>query len=347
MVAGDEHSFPWLLTLRNRRAESFHAWRTLAKSYPHTEEFGLRQYRYLLDLKQPQLRLFEYISGITSPELNWLTCLRISPKQLTTADLVSIHKITNLAVLDLSDGQVTIDNKHSTFDERVMREWGELAMSRQAFQHLHVIMFGWQENLSEWIFRYVDKFPSLCQIIVTDCPQMHQKNRGEWEDISNGAGWEARHAKKSAKNLRPIIGTQDFYFGSISGCYYESMELFENMAAKGKPTTSIKDTLPLLEVWIGSPRQWSHIVEDFPSTRTIIFDNIKTGSGPWVESTMQPLVVNDNDNIDRDQSKRARNSEVASQGTGLPPSKRGATAVRAMRKRHEKSVVDMLEEFTK
>lgn len=252
---------------------------------------------------------------------------------------MSIHKITNLAVLDLSDGQVTIDNNHSTFDERVMRTWAELAMSREAFQHLRVIMFGWQETLSEWIFRYVDKFPSLCQIIVTDCPQMHQKNRGEWEDISKGAGWEARHAKKSAKSLRPIIGTQDFYFGSISGCYYESMELFENLAAKGKPT--IKDTLPLLEAWIGTPRQWSHIVEDFPSTRTIMFDNIKTES--WVESTKQPLV--DNGNIDRDQGKRARNSEVVSQANGLPPSKRGATAVRAMRKRHEKSILDVLGEF--
>lgn len=269
-----------------------------------------------------------------------MTCLRISPKQLSTTDLVSIHKVTNLAVLDLSDGQVTIDNMHSTFDHRVMRAWGELATSRQAFQHLRVFMFGWQENLSEWIFQYVDQFPSLCQIIVTDCPQMHQKNRGEWEHIALRAGWEGRHAKKSAKSLRPVLGDPTFYSGSVSGCYYENMERFESLAPKRRP--NVKHPLPLLEVWIGSPRQWSHIMEDFPSTRTIIFDNVKTSSS-WVESTdnKESLVQHG----DREGSKRARNSDMLAQGSGLPPLKRGATTARPMRKRKEKNVGDMLEEF--
>lgn len=337
----------WLPTLvadilRNRQAESFHGWRTLANAYPHAKEFGQRQYRYFVDLKQPQLSLSDYMTAIASPEPNWLTCLRISPKQLTTPDLVSIHKVTNLVVLDLSDGQVTIDNNHSAFDERVMRTWAELAGSREAFQHLRVFMFGWQENLSDWIFKYVDQFPSLCQIIVTDCPRMHQKNRGDWEGISKAAGWEARHAKKSAKSLRPIIDDPDFYFGSVSGCYYESMEIFENLAAK-ETNSAVQDPMPLLELCIGSPRQWSHVVEDFPSTRTIVFDNIKTGS--WIESTQQQQQQVLVDHGDRDQSKRARNSEVVSPASGLPPSKRGATAVRTIRKRQEKSVADMLDEF--
>ncbi|KEF62607.1 uncharacterized protein A1O9_00580 [Exophiala aquamarina CBS 119918] len=323
-----------------RRAESFHGWRTLANAYPHAEEFGQRQYRYFMDVKQPQLSLLDYMTGITSAEPTWLTCLRISPKQLTTSELVSLHKITNLAVLDLSDGQVTIDNNQSTFDERVMRTWGELAMSREAFQYLRVFMFGWQENLSAWIFKYVDQFPSLCQIIVTDCPRMHQKNRSDWEDISKAVGWEGRHAKKSAKSLRPIIADPEFYFGTVSGCYYESMELFENLAAS-EATPAVTDPMPLLEISIGSPRQWSHVVEDFPSTRTIVFDNVKTGS--WLESTkQQPFMI---EHAHRDQTKRARNSDVVSPVGGLPPSKRGATAVRTMRRKHEKSVMDMLEEF--
>lgn len=324
------------MTTSNRRAESFHAWRTLANSYPHPEEFGQREYRYLLEIKLPQLPLADYLFGITSPELSWMTCLRSSPKQLATADLVSIHKITNLAVLDLSDGQITIDNKHSTFDERVMRTWAELASSRQAFQHLRVIMFGWQENLSEWIFKYTDQFPSLCQIIVTDCPRMHQKNRAEWEDVALGGGWEARHAKKSAKSLRPVLADPTFYSGSVSGCYYENLERLETLVVKRKPV--ITDPLPLLEVWIGSPRQWSHIVEDFPSTRTIVFDNIKTSS--WREANKQPLDLHD----DREQGKRARNSDALIPGRGLHPSKR-ATSTRPMRKRQEKSAADMLGEF--
>ena len=311
-----------------------------ANAYPHAEQFGQRQYRYFMELKQPHLSLLDYTTAITSPALNWLTCLRISPKQLTVSDLVSLHKITNLAVLDLSDGQVTIDNNHSTFDERVMRTWAELARSQEAFQHLRVLMFGWQENLADWIFQYVDRFPSLCQIIVTDCPQMHQKNRSEWGEVSRAVGWDGRHAKKSAKSLRPILNDPESHFGSISGCYYESMELFESVASEEVKST-IEDPMQLLEMCIGSPRLWTHVVEDFPSTRTIVFDKVNAERSA---RSMQPQeLVN---HSERDQSKRMRDSEAVSPtSSGYPPSKRGAPTARTMRKKHEKSVGDMLGEF--
>ncbi|EXJ84951.1 hypothetical protein A1O3_05626 [Capronia epimyces CBS 606.96] len=316
------------------RGESFHAWRTLAASYPGEGEFGQPKYRYLLDIKRPLLPLTDYVMAVTSQEMRWLTCLRVSPKQMTTVDLISIHTVTNLAVLDLSDGQVTIDNNVSTFDERVMRSWAELAASGKAFQHLRVILCGWQENLSDWIFRYADSFPSLCHIVLTDCPKMHQRNRGDWEGVSQAAGWEARHAKRSAKSLRPIIGNQDFYYGSVSGCYYGSMELFGSLAHTRRP--NIVGRLPVLEVWLGSPRQWSHIIDDFPSTRTIFFDNVRTQA--WAEREGLSQLSG------RDHTKRLRNQEMVSQGTPSPPAKRGPKRRPAMRSKVS-SVVDMLNEF--
>ncbi|EXJ85727.1 hypothetical protein A1O1_06095 [Capronia coronata CBS 617.96] len=324
----------WKQVLATRR-ESFHAWRTFAAAYPGEDEFGQPEYRYLLDIKQPVLPLCDYLVGITSPDLSWLTCLRLSPKQMTTVDLVSIHTVTNLAVLDLSDGQVTIDNNVSKFDERVMRSWAELAASGQAFQHLRVLLCGWQEFVSDWIFRYTDSFPSLCHLIVTDCPRMHQRNRGDWEPVSQAAGWEARHSKRSAKSLRPVIGNDDFYYGSVSGCYYDSMALFRDLAHPRRP--NVVERLPLLEVWLGSPRQWSHIVDDFPSTRTVFFDNVRTQA--WAEREGHSSQA-----AGRDHTKRLRNSEMISQGTASPPAKRGSKS-RATMRSNVPSVVDMLNEF--
>ena len=322
-----------MLTSGHRRRESFHAWRTLAAAYPSAEEFGRPEYRYLLDIKQLSLPLLAYFNGIRSAEPSWLTCLRISPKQILTTDLVAIHTITNLAVLDLSDGQVTIDNLVTKFDERVMRAWAELARSGQAFQHLRVMLFGWQETLSDWIFKYMDCFPSLCHIIVTDCPRVHQRNRNVWEPISQTAGWEARHAKRSAKSLRPIIGNEDFYFGSISGCYYDSMELFSKLAHNKRP--NLTQRLPVLEVWLGTPRRWSHIVDEFPSNRTVFFENMKTGSWRALEGSLAG---------GNGEQKRARNPVRADSEAASPPPKRGPQSRPAIRS-SGKNLTDLLQEF--
>lgn len=322
------------LTCSRRRGESFHAWRTLATAYPSPDEFGQPDHRYLLSIKQPGLPLPDYFAGVTSHATTFMTCLRISPKQLTTIDLVAIHKITNLAVLDLSDGQITIDQHFSKFDERTMRSWAEVAKAGQAFQHLRVILLGWQENLSDWIFKYVDDFPSLCHIIVTDCPRMHQKNRAVWEPVSQSAGWDARHAKRSAKSLRPVIADPDFHFGSVSGCFYESMELFGQLAHPRRP--GVVDRKPLLEVWLGSPRQWSHIVDDFPANRTIFFENTKTQA--WTETTAQSRTRS------RDQPKRVRHHEREAHGPESPPPKRGPQT-RPLMKAGGQSIVDVLGQF--
>ncbi|RVX67052.1 hypothetical protein B0A52_08295 [Exophiala mesophila] len=337
------YMIPWAMAeeiwhdILDRRTESFHAWRTLASAFPHADEFGQREYRYLLDIRQPQLAVSDYFSSITSSDLKWLTCLRISPKQLAKSDLVAIHQIRNLAVLDLSDGQVTIGANVSCFDERVMRTWAELAATKQAFQHLRVMLFGWQEDLSDWIFRYVNHFPSLCYIIVTDCPGMHQRNRPEWEPSSKSRGWEAKHAKPSAKSLRPIVGEKEFGPGAISGCYYESMGLYESLVNPRRP--DLTESVPILETWIGSPRPWTHIVEDFPSTRTIFFENIKTKS--WEEKQAKAKAKSTGD----DQVKRSRNSGTYSHESASPPPKRPGSQARPLRKPVGKTMADILAEF--
>jgi len=333
-------SVPWPMAMRvwqqlvSRRAESLYAWRTFATAYPSSVEFGKPDYRFRVDIPTPVLPYVEYFAGITSNDLSWLTCLRVSPntKQIGTTELVAIHKVTNLAVLDLSDGQISIDNRSSTFDERVMRSWAELAVAGQAFQHLRVILFGWQEFLSEWIFKYVHAFPSLCYIVVTDCPKMHQRNRRDWEPLSTAAGWEARRAKRSVKDLRPIVESAKPGLGYIPGFYDESMEHFKDLTHSGRP--DLVERLPLLEVEVGTPRPWRHIVDDFPSTRTIFFENIKRRT--WDEERSMAAQASS-----REQTKRARNQDMAPQGTAP---KRN-TRVGYVPKQSGKSVSDLLGEF--
>ena len=184
---------------------------------------------------------------------------------MNVQDLVSLHSITNLVVLDLSDTGVEHGSITSNFDERVMRSWAQLAASGQAFQQLRVLMFGWQGNLSDWIFNYTSSFPSLCYVIITECPKMHQTNRADWEPAAQAAGWNGRYAKRSVKSLRPIIGNADFHPGSVTGCFYESQDLFAQLAHRQRPP--VVQRLPLLEFWIGTPKQWvSSPILGFPKT---------------------------------------------------------------------------------
>jgi hypothetical protein len=319
------------LTICFSHSESFHAWRTLAAAYP--DHFNKGAHRYLIDVKQPRLPFEDYYKGITSVDLKWLTCLRIAPREIPVADVIRVANIKNLAVLDLSDGNAT-EASAIPIDERVFKTWSELAV-KGAFNYLRVLMLGWQEDSSKWIFKYLDTFPSLCYILVTDSLKIHQRNRSEWEVEAAKYGWLARSAKQSAKSLRPLLDDKNFYLGSVSGCYYSSQELFDQLATDKKP--DIVTRLPMMECWLGSPKVWTHVVEAYPGTRTVWFDNVKIKSSrvnnAQVKTAQEPEP--------RDQNKRSRDLETPTKELRSPPSKRKT----AKRKIKGCSATELLAEF--
>jgi hypothetical protein len=315
-----------MLTVCFSRSESLHSWRTLAAAYP--DHFNRGRHRYLIDIKQPGLPPEDYYKGITSVDIEWFTCLRLAPRQISVADVIRIANIKNLAVLDLSDGNAT-EASAIAIDERVFKTWSELSV-KGAFKHLRVLMLGWQEDLSKWIFKYLDTFPSLCHILVTDCLKIHQRNRSYWEVEAAKYGWLARSAKQSAKSLRPLLDDKNFYLGAVSGCYYNSQELFDQLATEKKPEVST--SLPVLECWLGSPRIWAHVVEEYPGTRTVWLDNVKVKS-LQTKNAQEPE--------HRDQNKRGRSLETPTKELRSPPSKRTI----AKRKTKERSVTKLLAEF--
>lgn len=317
------------------RRESFHAWRVFAQTYPSASEFGALKYRYHLHIKQPSLALEDYLRGITSEQLSWLTCLRLSPKENRVSDLVALADMPNLAILDLSDGQVAIDIKVSSFDERVMRTWAELAEKEGKLKHLRVILLGWQEHVSpSWLFKHLSSFPLLRHVIITDCPRIHQKNRKEWEPIALERGWEARRAKRSAKSLRPMLNEQGFHVGAVSGLLFSDQEI--SSRTPGVDVTETHLTKPVLECWLGTPRAWTHILDDFPSTRTIFFDRVEGQT---------PLSDAGETRVSKDPVKRARNHEHRSIEVRSPPPKRASKPVMKL-KPGLKGASDLLNEFS-
>ena len=316
------------------RRESFHAWRIFAQCYSAPSEFASPRYRYHIRIRQPSLGLEDYLRPITSEDVSWLTCLRISPKETRTASLVGLARISNLAVLDLSDGQVAIDIKESSFDERVLRAWAELAETEGRLKHLRVIMLGWQEHvLPTWLFKYLGSFPLLRHVIITDCPKMHQKNRKDWEPQALDQGWMARHAKRSAKSLRPVLNEQGFHFGAVSGLLFPDGQADEEM--KSADPIEFEVPRPVLECVLGTPKVWSHIVEDFPSTRTIFFDRVKPQKSRTKDTPVSASI---------DAIKRARNSEQRSLEVRSPPPKRATKPGVKMRPGY-KGASDILSEW--
>lgn len=248
---------------------SFHAWRTFASVYP--EQFAVPGKRYHLTIKEPFLPLNDYFHGLDCSPPRWVSSIRISPRYTHFADLVGLTSIRNLVVLDLSD-DLTIDAPLGHFDERVMRAWVESIQTQKSFRHLRVLMLGWQDHASSWVFKYLNHFPSLCAVIFTDCVKLHQRNRSEWEEEAQSHGWHARAAKPSAKSLRPILGDAGFHIGTVSGAYYETTSSFSTLTNPRRPV-GMEEHLPLVECSFGRPRLWTHILDDFPSTRTVWVEN--------------------------------------------------------------------------
>ena len=305
-------SMPWSMAekvweeLVSIRGESFHAWRTMASS--HGDNFNTLNYRYYIEMRRPPRPFTDYFPGITSLSLEWLTCLRISPKYVDKAAMVKIANITNLAILDLSDNLASVDLSPSQFDERIMKTWAELALQGGAFKQLRALLFGWQPSLSTWVFKYLNAFPALRLVVGTACQNFGQWNRRDWERLATNANWQARHAKKSVQLMRSVINDESFHFGAVSRMLYDA-DLLESKQLPLKP---------VLECWLGGPPAWENVLRDFPKvTQTVWLEKVQIATDPL--SLKQSI----------EHSKRLREVEAASKDTRSPPSKRNNPRMRA------------------
>lgn len=308
-----------------------------------------------MSILAPSLPLTDYYAGLNSRSLSYLVALRIAPNYTQTADLIRLSTIRNLSILDLSDSPSTIDHPLSTFDERILRAWADLASpsNREVasrFQNLRILLLGWQDELGFWLFKYLHVFPQLCHVIVTDCRGMQNRNKMMWLHQSRQYGWEPRSAKKSAKSLRPVIDEQgDAVIGRVSGLMYESEEILGELFGQNKEHVE-KERKPVLEMWLNRPRPWTHIVDDFPGTRTVWFDKIgdvqkeRREDYQAVTSTAQDNAnLKTTDSLPSDRMKRAR--EAASSGPDSDSQQRPRKLPPRLRSSGKKGIGDVLADF--
>lgn len=150
---------------------------------------------------------------------------------------------------------------------RVMRSWSELAGSGRAFQNLRVLMLGWQEKVDSWIFDFLDDFPKLRLLVVSRCRNFDHKNHRDWEDHAWSHHWTFMPSKRGVKQLRTLLDDKSLYKGKIAGMHHES----GRDPADFDSPHSTAPNIPLLEVWLGTPRAWTHIMDEYAGTGTIYF----------------------------------------------------------------------------
>ena len=289
-------AIPWIIASKlwdeivSSRTESFHAWKMFATAYP--EEFGSdRGKRCCMKIPAPGLPLADYYAGLNDSRIGtYLIALRISPRETTVPDLVRLSGIQNLVVLDLTDRSPSILDEHplSTFDERIVRAWAETTSStsgKPAFQTLRAILLGRQHEVGPWLFKYLPRFPKLGRVVLTDCAGLHQKNRCEWGEVAGETGWRARSAKKSARRVRSVIdrinhGDGDKEQKEPSGGFGSVAAVLdvEGEEEAALFTGQTQEKKPLVECWLGQLSTWTHIVDEYPGTRTVWLDRISDPS---------------------------------------------------------------------
>lgn len=289
-------------------------------------DFADLNYRYMMHIRTPSLPFVDYYRGLSDADWRWHVCLRISPKQVTVPDLVTVSAVQNLSVLDLSDGQLYIENRESTFDQRVFRTWSEAATSGRGFRNLRVLLLGWQEKVDTWIFEYLNKFPKLNLVVLSNCRSLHHKNHKDWEDLAWNQGWEFMPSKRGVKHLRPLFDDKSFGRGVVSNLHYESLRLY--FGVNGIP---FKVPRPLLECWLGSPREWSHIIDDFPGTGTILLQKMSNiRQDPFKQTVSDNLKTHAKDNARNVSSLPTQRQTVPSVTRRKPNSQNTASLLAEM-----------------
>lgn len=148
-----------------------------------------------------------------------------------------------------------------------MRSWSELARSGRAFRNLRVLMLGWQEKIDSWIFDFLDDFPKLRLLIISRCRNFDHKNHRDWEDNAWSHHWTFMPSKRGVKHLRTLLDDKSLYKGKVAGMHHESG--LDPANADSQHSSAPK--IPLLELWLGTPRAWTHIMDEYAGTGTIYF----------------------------------------------------------------------------
>ncbi|KAK2743584.1 hypothetical protein FQN55_007182 [Onygenales sp. PD_40] len=255
LTAAHFASVPWELAnylwdcLGRCGKRTLYMWKIFATAYPR--EF--REIAALHSLKTPskKIPLRDYFQLVKSPSLSWGTVVTIFTDHADLAGLVDVSKVTNIVALDIRSPPPPPPSRSKSkpigaedgppivrLTDRVVRSWGELALTGGAFKHLRTLTLRFQNETTPQIFAYLDHFPSLEVFIAVGCSLFTVVNAGilakryGWE-VFEDDGKKTKITKKSAHEL---------YTDHIS-----------DTTTVPNSERSMVTSLPLLEFSLGTP----------------------------------------------------------------------------------------------
>lgn len=210
-----------------------------------------------------------YFKELTSPSCKWLVSLHINVMQVSRPDLVALGTIPNLLVLGLF--QDYIRPYANRFDERVLLSWVEMirVTGSTAFKSLRVLELTGLKSLGLDVFHYLECFPSICSIIVTEHDPFTSSQREHWRSMAHKSGFKERHVTMSDK----------FNCTYVNSILRETRDIHASLATSNHDP-SICEGFPIAEFEIGCDEPGKNPFRRFEDWRdfTMWFDSARDKS---------------------------------------------------------------------
>lgn len=197
-------------------------WKLLATVYP-TEFWNDLQAcrRRSFKIKELRIAFHQYLDliRVSGTKLHWTTTITLSNDHFDATDLVALSRVTNLVALGLScpppflASQADLHPQPVSLSDRIIRGWADLAASRTAFAHLHILLLRSQPDVSDYAFALFSRFPSLVGIAVVECPQLTSVSARTAAQRNGWIDYDLSRRKDIIKTAGDFL---DDYLGSVA-----------------------------------------------------------------------------------------------------------------------------------
>ena len=197
----------WLIG--NSHLDSLRVWLAFAIAYPEEHDASLKRKEHVI--LKPSMSLGDYTSPLISPSLQWLTFLTLSSITCPRNDLISLSRMSNLAVLTIGQGVLTPD---VGLEDRIVRAWSNAAAEADAFSMLRVLNLREQKHITARIFQYLPKFPSLALLSLDACAVGNND-----KEAALACGWKYKTGRILNEFLLDIGKVDNTWDSTVHACF--------------------------------------------------------------------------------------------------------------------------------
>ncbi|KAL5358050.1 hypothetical protein BJX96DRAFT_182579 [Aspergillus floccosus] len=151
-------------------------WKLFATAYP--ADFSPWNAHRTMKIEGPLLPMPQYLSMVRSDAQRWRTVLTLAASFARVPDMVGVAEIRNLVALEVASPATVAsvpegaETPITAVSDRIVRTWGELAQTGEAFARVRVVRFTNQTEVTGVVLRYLKEFPALRLVIVCGCSRL-------------------------------------------------------------------------------------------------------------------------------------------------------------------------------